>query len=795
MRKKFGAVVCALTCAVSLCAPMLVNAKTLGEANLTEATRGYGGLGNQDRGRTEDSISVRVSVGGGDSDWETGNFYNYYVYRTSDGKTMDQYEISFGDKDNDGDIDMTDLFMELENYKDISGCNLSYSSGEYGDFYEDVFGISTGGSLTYKLNNIFCDAGTPDLYDGDSVVILLMTGDSNQWSEIDDSIYETVEPEYDPNNVELNWFKESDILKDDSAKTGYSKYIEQMKDNLQSSFTEEVALSDGNCFWQEMRVLRNNNSNDEVYRDKLILFEKYHVAKQEEAASGKLKAVNAMRDASVTGDSKMLDYLAHGYNGKDAFTYDKTAGMYAVDYILMCLDNENYAKDELMADNLSDYEKSPSVRDDLINYIVNTDGCFGGSFFTYDTGAQNVQAIIPYYDMYPEVRNRVDTFLEAAVSKFREDKNNPSTFDASSSSEVSRALCLMYLQTGDELYKNQALELYNYVLDMGLNNTKFKGNAMDVWRMALNEWGLNSILSEEIDLAVEVKSNVLEMFYETTTLGENMAMHLRSNEEINDISLYELELTIPSELTLVNVTSPLVDEVEYYKQGDSLRIVLANLGNTLHFTKSKDIVQINFKTKSAGKVQCEVVSSVGYADSENKKLLGVKNSSIDVLAPFSIQASVLYTGAKTSRFIDADSAVWKITFGAKVDVDENIVIHLGDKCYDMYELSDLTTDSASVYVAYLPQDITSKELTTVDSYEVVKDSEKKSITMGDVDSNGVIDVMDALHVIRIWVGKETIEDNGTLICSNVDGDRDITNADTLAIVENKVNNKEFKVLH
>ena len=783
-----------LATALILSAPINANAATLKGANLTEDSRGYGGNGNQDKNRKEDTITVRVSVGGGDSDWETGDFSGYYVYKNNKDEAMDQYELSFGDIDSDGDIDMTDMFNKLEEYKAEDTCGLSYSTSDYGDFYEDVFGISTGGSLTYKVNNIFCQAGTPDLYDGDSIVVLIMTGESNQWSEIDDSDYDYAEPQNNPNNVSTDWFEDENNSENTSGSDGYSKYINLMKKNLNSSFLEDTSLSDGNCFWQEMRILRNNDLNDEVYKSKIEYFDKYHQAKREEAENGKLKAVNAMRDASVTGDEQMLDYLAHGYNEKDAFTWDKTAGMYAVDYILMCLDNEGYAKDEKMAVSLSDYAESESVRDDLIKYIVDTDGCWGGGWFTYDTGAQNAQAIIPYYDMYPEVRDRVDTFMEAAMEKFRADQSTPESFDASSSSEVSRALCLLYIKTGDEKYLNDALELYNMVVDMGLENTKFHGNAMDVWRMALNEWGLNQAKAGNSGPNIEVLKNGFEMYYDTTTLGNNMALHIRSNEEISDMTLYELIIKIPDGLSVVDVTSPIVEEVEYHLDGDKLRIVLANLGSTLNVSKSTDVVKVDLKTAISGTVKCTVESIYGYVNSETKKIIEVKSEPVDIVKPYSVSAKALYKGNESSRFVDKDSKVEKITFGGKINVDGDVVINVDGKTYDMYESKDLSSESASVFLAYIPISITEEQLSEIDAYEVVKEAEKKTVTIGDVDNNDEVDVMDALHVIRLWVGKENIDANRTLISANVDGDSDITNADTLAIVEKKINSKQFKVL-
>lgn len=781
-----------LTVVIALNVPISVNAETLTEAGLTEDSRGYGGLGNQDKNRTEDSVLVRVSIGGGDSDWNNGDFSNYYVYKNDSGVVFDQYELSIGDIDNDGDIDMTDLFSKLEEYKLDGSCALDYSTSDFGDFYMDVFGISTGGSLTYKLNNIFCQAGTPDLYDGDSVVILLMTGESNMWSTIDDSCYEHVATQYDPNNVPTDWYDAGGNADGSDDTVFYSKYIDMMKANLEGSLVEGASLSDGNCYWQEMRILRNNDITDEVYNARLPYFDSYHQQKVAEAEAGKLKAVNAMRDASVTGDEQMLDYLAHGYNGKDAATWDKAAGMYAVDYILMCLDNEDYATDEEMAVNLADYAASESVRDDLINYIVTTDGCWGGGWFTYDTGAQNAQAIIPYYDMYPEVRDRVDAFLEEAVAKFRTDKSTPSAFDASSSSEVSRALCLMYCKTGDEQYAEEALELYNMVVEMGLENTKFHGNAMDVWRMALNEWGLNKSVCGDI---IDVVGGVFEMFYETATIGKNMVVHLRSNEELNNLALYELVLKIPEGLQLIDVVSPVVDEVEYNLDGDELRIVIADLGNKLNITKASDVLKINFKTTASGKVKCGVLSSNGYTDSENQVAISIDNKPVDVVEPYGVTSQVLYKGNAGSKFIDKEAKVEKITFGGKVDVDGAMVVHIGDKSYDMYESKDLSTESASVYLTYIPSSITEEQLSDIDCYEVIKTSPKKIVTIGDVDENSDVDVKDALHVIRIWVGKEKMTENKTLISANVDGDSDITNADTLAIVENKVNSRQFKVLN
>lgn len=207
------------------------------------------------------------------------------------------------------------------------------------------------------------------------------------------------------------------------------------------------------------------------------------------------------------------------------------------------------------------------------------------------------------------------------------------------------------------------------------------------------------------------------------------------------------------------------------------------------------MLKATFKTSSSGKIKCDVVSSNGYVDSENKKSIRVTNESAEVVTPYSVVAKVLYKGNAGSKFIDKDSKVEKITFGGKVDVDGAIVINVSGKSYDLYKSVDMSTDSASVYLAYIPNSITEAQLSDIDSYEVVKGATQKSVTIGDVDANDTVDVKDALHVIRIWVGKDLIQENNTVISANVDGDNDITNADTLAIVENKVNSKHFKVLN
>ena len=377
----------------------------------------------------------------------------------------------------------------------------------------------------------------------------------------------------------------------------------------------------------------------------------------------------------------------------------------------------------------------------LIRYIVETDGCWGGSWFTYDTGAQNAQAIIPYYDMYPEVRERVDSFFDAAMKKFREDKNSPSVFDASSSSEVSRAFALMYSKTGKQEYLENALELYNMVVNIGLENTKFKGNAMDVWRMALNEWGLNQTGYES---GVNEIKNSFEISYETSTIGSKLTAHIRSTIEIEDMELYELVIRVPESLSLVDVSSTIAENVEYHMDGDLLRIVVTNLDSKLKITKASDVLAINFKITSGGTQKCKIESSVGYYDSETKKEIFVSNKSFEPVQPNMVQAKVLYSGTNLSRFIDKDSKVEKIIFGGKIETEDAVVVTVDGKTYDLYEAADMSNETTTVFLAYLPKTITEEELMNIDNYEVVKDNYKKTIMIGDVDANSQVDVKDIL---------------------------------------------------
>ena len=122
----------------------------------------------------------------------------------------------------------------------------------------------------------------------------------------------------------------------------YTQYTQSLISNVEAGLLESTSLSDGSCYWQELRVLRFSGATDKsVYEDKLSYFDSYVEKKATQYDEGKLTAVNAMRVASVTGDEKYLDVLAHGYGGTDAFAYDKKAGTYAVDYILMALDLNN----------------------------------------------------------------------------------------------------------------------------------------------------------------------------------------------------------------------------------------------------------------------------------------------------------------------------------------------------------------------------------------------------------------------------------------------------------------------
>lgn len=330
------------------------------------------------------------------------------------------------------------------------------------------------------------------------------------------------------------------------------------------------------------------------------------------------------------------------------------------------------------------------------------------------------------------------------------------------------------------------------VENIGLENTKFKGNAMDVWRMALNEWGLNQA---ECGLGVDVIKNGFEVFYETATIGSKMTAHIRSNVEIEDMELYEIVVRVPESLSLLDVTSPIAENVEYHMDGNMLRIVVANLGKTLKITKASDVVAMNFKTTSGGLQKCTIESSIGYYDSERKKAIFISNEPVEVVEPNMVHAKILYRGTVGSRFIDKDSKVEKIIFGGKIETEDAVVVTVDGKTYDLYEATDMSSETTTVFLAYLPNTITEEQLMNIDNYEVVKGNKKKTIMIGDVDANSQVDVKDALHVIRLWVGKETIDSNRMLMSANVDGDSDITNSDTLAIVEYKVNSKRFKVLY
>lgn len=164
------------------------------------------------------------------------------------------------------------------------------------------------------------------------------------------------------------------------------------------------------------------------------------------------------------------------------------AGAYAMDYCLMALDSKGYwAYGEKLAESLSDWEASTSLRDDVVYSILNTAGCWGGAWFTLDTGCQNAQALVPYSKLYPEVKQKLDEVLNSYYAQIM----SVSYKDASSAGEFIRFAAIY----GDI---QKASDVYKKFVDLGEANWKYKGNATDIQRMALGESALSGKYTIEI---------------------------------------------------------------------------------------------------------------------------------------------------------------------------------------------------------------------------------------------------------------------------------------------------------
>jgi hypothetical protein len=787
----------------SLVAPSVsVYAQTLEEAGLTESTRGYAGAGNQNKSRTEKTVSVKLSFGGGgvdSSDWSSLAEFTSYIDNEGEEILNKEYQVS--DIDSDGDIDMTDLLSIADSDKRGS-IDFAYTTSDYGDFYTSVLGVDAGGSFTYWLDGTYCSYGDPDLYDGDDVVLVAFTGDYNSWGTTDESAYEG----YKSSTTYSSLADVREASKDSSStEDSFStKYLTQVALNVQTGLTGETSLSDGSCYWQELRALRFAKGADkDIFSAGREAFTSYVSSKEEQYEAGTLTAVNAMRVASVTGDEKYLDVLAHGYNGVDAAIYDEKAGTYAVDYILMCLDLNDYATQEGMSVSLADYAESESVRDDLIYYILNNTSCWGGNWFTYDTGAQNAQALVPYAEVYPEVKEKLDSYLDEAYNYFMDESYTGSSFDASSAGEVVR-FAAMYGEY------DKAKDIYDKVESIGLENTKFKGNAMDVTRMAIAEWGLNnadkSSSSDSVVPSVETVSGDYFIAIKSIsgTSEMNGVLTIKPLDNITDAKLLELELELPEGLEVMSVTSEASSSVEYAVVNNKLRVTVGTLdGATTNFVTGDAALKFTVK----GAVGTEYVahlnsiklwkSSEEYVeDAELERDYSFKLSTTTPEEDLKITATELYSGDAASEIVPTDMKAIKITVSRDIEGTLVYTSPSTNATYICYKSADMSVDGAVAYIALVPKTDT-ETLVESDNYSISTDEADQQLDLifGDVNNDTEVTSADALQVVRMWVGKITPEITSRLVLStNVSGDNTVDNADTLSIVEHITDNKDWKVI-
>ncbi len=780
MRKSFKKIVLGAT--VSLLAmSTVIQAQTLSQAGKVEMTtsvvengRGYGGAGNQDKSRAEDGVYVTVSVS---IDTRTPQAYLLDCY----GEAIRDREVYVKDTDHDGDIDMTDLFASLDSLK-VTDTKFSYTTSSYGDFYEDVLGISTGGWLTYELNGIFCNWGTPDLYDEDVLEVSLYEGytDGGYFS-VDDmpSGY----PKTRPSEA-----TDSQASGDTGRKAKYTQYTQSLISNVEAGLIESTSLSDGSCYWQELRVLRFSSATDKaVYEEKLPYFDSYVEKKATQYDEVKLTAVNAMRVASVTGDEKYLDVLAHGYVDTDAFAYDKKAGTYAVDYILMALDLNNYATDEEMASELSKYADSPSVRDDLVYWIVNNTTCWGGSWFTYDTGAQNAQALVPYADKYTEVRERLDSFASEAYTYFMREDITGSSFDASSAGEVIRFLC-MYGKSG------MAFDIYNKVQSIGLANTKYKGNAMDITRMAIAEWGLAEHFYEYDAQSPDTTENsyITNLYVSEEGLGDSLVFEIKSNILESDVKLVDFELELPDGVKLTDVTSDITDTVNYGLSGNRLRVTAFRDTESFNIVAGTTLLKVRMSPETDGTYAVTVNSVNIRFSSELYRIADVqKTSSVEYESSgTTVAVRTLYEGTENSDIVP--SAYKAVKINLSIDEANQIVLKHSGNTYNLYRTSEF--GDSGTYLALVSKDVDNDALTDISNYYKTLDA-STNLMFGDVDEDGKITSADSLEIVKLWVGSSTRPITSSLVLrANVTGDEHINNEDTLAIIEHRTEGKIWKIL-
>jgi len=445
------------------------------------AERTSAGGGNQVKGRGDDTASVYLTIGQGSTNWTSGfsgTFGSIKAYLDKNGKPMVNRKIEVSDEDGDDDVDATDLLIKAHKlYTD--DLKVKYTTSGMGDFYTQFWGIENEGWALYYLNGWFCETGTPDLYDEDSFIIYTM--DEAEMMDLDvipaygfdEKTYESLDEIYQYSESE----EIDDSEKEEELELELGEAIEKISEEKHYINTQVEALKNASQIkivdWQTVLVVKENGLFTDEMKAKLV-----DPRKDDEVDTAKnvkgIKGTDLLRVMVCFDDEDVIN----AFLTRDGLM--NSMGMYAVDYTLMYLDeHQKYFEGETIAENLSDYAKSNSKRDDAIYYILNTKGIWGGGWWTHDTGLQNLQALVPYYDTYPEVKEKIDTCL----TDYYDAMMNESFCDASCAGEYIRFAG----KTGDY---EKALNVYERYANMGDANWKFKGNGIDKTRMARGESGL-----------------------------------------------------------------------------------------------------------------------------------------------------------------------------------------------------------------------------------------------------------------------------------------------------------------
>ena len=284
--------------------------------------------------------------------------------------------------------------------------------------------------------------------------------------------------------------------------------------------------------------------------------------------------------------------------------------------------------------------------------------------------------------------------------------------------------------------------------------------------------------------------------------------YLKANSEITGIRLVSIELSLPDETSISNISTETNGSIEYAIDGQVVRIVLLSIdGLDLKIPSGCNIIKMNIKSPVAIRSQVVVVNAYAYHTSNDKRDINIQGSYTLVGSSSStssssyeelvsdVSATKLYESDDTSEFIPSGKKAIRIELTDELIKDNcTLVFTYEGKDYKCYICDDMSDKDHTVYMALVDSTVDDAALEVLENYSVASE-ENKHIMLGDVNHNGEISSADALEIVKMWVGTSTAQVSPyTILTYNVNGDHTIDNADALSIMEKITDGKTWKIL-